>query len=255
MKAITSFYFDGFIGVGAWIILLVIGTAFASWVAALSDTRQQQARSWVFAAFAPLLILIVSGILDLYDAIAASFSTTQWSGADILAVLGLAGVGITVFVTLFYIFIQQGNPPLVQTPIPNPPGNDVHQPLPRPSQIYFEDKTIIELENVQREAVTQIEALPSIASLVSHATSYPITEGTNTIGRSERQNSVIIDDPFVSRWHAVIWAAEERFVIADWASAKGTFVNGKAVGASGQELHLNDIVKLGQTEFRFMVHH
>ncbi|MGH7888981.1 MAG: FHA domain-containing protein [Thermodesulfobacteriota bacterium] len=64
-----------------------------------------------------------------------------------------------------------------------------------------------------------------------------------TVGRA-RENDILIDNPSVSRHHAIIQKKGERFAIRDLESANGTFVNGRKVDSS--ELTLGDVVLIGK---------
>jgi len=69
------------------------------------------------------------------------------------------------------------------------------------------------------------------------------------VGR-ERDNELVLTDPRVSRYHAVIELDNGRWVIRDQNSANGTFVNGKRISA-GKVLHPDDHIQIGDTEMVF----
>ncbi|MBI4537664.1 MAG: FHA domain-containing protein [candidate division NC10 bacterium] len=58
---------------------------------------------------------------------------------------------------------------------------------------------------------------------------YTLSSGELTIGRTAG-NSIVLENPGVSRRHATIRAEGERVLIEDQGSANGTFVNGQKVG-------------------------
>jgi len=64
-----------------------------------------------------------------------------------------------------------------------------------------------------------------------------------TVGRA-RENDILIDNPAVSRHHAIIHKKGDRFAIKDLESANGTFVNGRRVDSA--ELGLGDVVLIGK---------
>jgi len=67
-----------------------------------------------------------------------------------------------------------------------------------------------------------------------------------TIGRD--QAKIVIRDPKVSRPHAKFTIEDDQFVIWDFGSENGTFVNGERIrGAT--PLNENDVIKLGDTVF------
>jgi len=71
-----------------------------------------------------------------------------------------------------------------------------------------------------------------------------------TLGRAP-DNDIILEDPKVSRHHAVIAFTEERYSITDLESANGTFVNGIRVRESHHPLRAEDVISLGDTELTF----
>jgi len=72
-----------------------------------------------------------------------------------------------------------------------------------------------------------------------------IKDGT-VIGRSE--GDMILDDPKVSNPHAKITFEDEVFVIWDFGSKNGTYVNGEKI-RSATEMKENDTIKIGDTTF------
>jgi len=71
-----------------------------------------------------------------------------------------------------------------------------------------------------------------------------------TLGRAP-DNDIILEDPKVSRHHAVIAFTEERYSITDLDSANGTFVNGIRVVRESHPLRVEDVISLGDTELTF----
>ncbi len=71
-----------------------------------------------------------------------------------------------------------------------------------------------------------------------------------TIGRAECD--VILNEERVSRKHASITIVRvDKFTVTDLASRNGTFVNG--VRITSQQLKHNDLIRIGDTTFRFTV--
>jgi serine/threonine protein kinase len=70
------------------------------------------------------------------------------------------------------------------------------------------------------------------------------------LGRSRATETHLLD-PHVSRVHCQIQADGEAFVLLDFDSAGGTFVNGKRV--SRHTLQPGDIVRIGDTRLQFVV--
>jgi pSer/pThr/pTyr-binding forkhead associated (FHA) protein len=73
-----------------------------------------------------------------------------------------------------------------------------------------------------------------------------------SIGRAS-DNSICIDDPNISRYHAVIEARSDGYWLSDLGSRNGTTVNGQA-SASGIKLQDGDLISVGDArtlEFHF----
>jgi pSer/pThr/pTyr-binding forkhead associated (FHA) protein len=70
---------------------------------------------------------------------------------------------------------------------------------------------------------------------------YTLASGELTIGRTAG-NSILLENPGVSRKHAVIRAEGSRVIIEDMGSANGTFVNGQKAGT--QELKDGDEIQI-----------
>ena len=73
--------------------------------------------------------------------------------------------------------------------------------------------------------------------------------GDTTFGR-EPESDHVLQDPAVSRSHALVRFHEGRFTLHGMASRGGTKVNGEAL--VGRVLQANDVITLGRTELAFM---
>ena len=78
---------------------------------------------------------------------------------------------------------------------------------------------------------------------------FRLRDGKNIIGKSIVDSNVIIDDESIGKQHVKITYANSEFHIVDLDSPKGTFVNGTQIRQ--QQIIDNDIVKLGDIEFKF----
>jgi predicted component of type VI protein secretion system len=70
-----------------------------------------------------------------------------------------------------------------------------------------------------------------------------------TVGKGE-QNDVVLDDPTVSRLHAVLEHFAAGWCVTDLGSSNGTFLNGERIWAQ-QRLRHGDEVRLGRTRLLF----
>ena len=86
------------------------------------------------------------------------------------------------------------------------------------------------------------ETLPENAFLIIEGVKvYPLTVPVVNIGR-RLDNTLVIDDPRVSRNHAQLRAIKGRFVLFDLNSTGGTFVNGQR--ANQTVLYPGDVISL-----------
>ena len=82
-----------------------------------------------------------------------------------------------------------------------------------------------------------------------HLQEVELPAGETTIGRSDECH-VTIDDPAMSREHAMIVVTSEQVIVRDLGSRNGTRINGqRVVGAI--ELHNGDRIRLGSQEILF----
>lgn len=78
----------------------------------------------------------------------------------------------------------------------------------------------------------------------------PIPEGTSRLGRGFA-SEIQIDDPTLSRRHAILVREDHVTTVLDDRSANGTFVNGKQINR--QELKHGDKVAFGRIVMRYVV--
>ncbi|MEQ8155130.1 MAG: FHA domain-containing protein [Clostridiaceae bacterium] len=69
-----------------------------------------------------------------------------------------------------------------------------------------------------------------------------------SIGR-KGDNSIVLNDSFVSGYHAKLYIRNEDFYVEDLNSTNGTFVNGLKLNGS-KKLNISDELKIGTVVFR-----
>ena len=84
--------------------------------------------------------------------------------------------------------------------------------------------------------------VPAAFLIVDGVRTFHIEEALTTIGRQEG-NTLIIDDPRVSRRHAQLRFTQNRFILFDLGSTGGTFVNDQPV--TQHVLVSGDVISLG----------
>lgn len=97
-----------------------------------------------------------------------------------------------------------------------------------------------------KELEATVRSAPDIKPTVTLQTT-PGQE-TVTIGRSS-SNAIVLDDPLVSRHHAVLTQTSQGYLVHDLNSLNGTFVNG-TVAWPGAIFGPHDRLSIGRTHFR-----
>ncbi|NIM58807.1 MAG: FHA domain-containing protein [Candidatus Aminicenantes bacterium] len=89
----------------------------------------------------------------------------------------------------------------------------------------------------------------NIISQDGQISDFPIAKKKTTIGRS-RDNDIVLADPRVSHYHAIIIEQDKNFVLTDLGSHNGTMINKKFV----QKFLLkhDDEIKIGNTKLTFL---
>lgn len=105
----------------------------------------------------------------------------------------------------------------------------------------YEDIDVTELEMPHVETL----AMLWVKEGRRRGRTYPVKHGT-VVGRKE--GNLILDDPKVSSTHARFNMEGDNFVVWDFGSANGTYVNGKRI-REATVLDENDLVKIGETVF------
>ncbi len=99
---------------------------------------------------------------------------------------------------------------------------------------------------------TTAEGIPAVACLVATTGQvFRLTGAASQIGRSA-VNDVVLDDPEVSRRHAVISDTGTSFVITDLRSANGVFLGGRRIRGS-VPLADGDRIRICRHEFSFEI--
>jgi len=112
-----------------------------------------------------------------------------------------------------------------------------------------------EREPVEIEERSEAERTTPVGKLVSKdgAYSFDIHDGTNTIGRREADNDIVISDPYCSGRHADLTFGDGKFTITDVGSTNGTMINGVKLDANvPRDLVPGDEITLGRTVFTIM---
>ncbi|HYH61370.1 MAG TPA: FHA domain-containing protein, partial [Solirubrobacterales bacterium] len=97
----------------------------------------------------------------------------------------------------------------------------------------------------------QVSQRPVPASLLNGSERVPIASESLSIGRAE-DNDLTIADEKASRRHAVVFARDGQWWVADLGSRHGTCVNGQPIGEEETILESGDSIEIGACELRFL---
>jgi hypothetical protein len=152
-------------------------------------------------------------------------------------------LGVVVFVVLFW---GKKRRPAPRAPAAVPPS---YPPTPRPSPAphtlppppaAWQGETMVTPHAVMAELV--VEEGPDAGQR------FPLKPNTR-LGRGP-ENEIVLRDPQVSRYHAVINLTGSEYVIADLGSANGTSVNGVRI-SQPCPLNQGDVVAIGSDQLVF----
>ena len=111
------------------------------------------------------------------------------------------------------------------------------------------DSSLDEINDLQEKSGDDVGALPEDTFVILDGTRVvPLNQTVVNIGR-RIENTIVVDDPRVSRTHAQLRAINGRYIIFDLNSMGGTFVNGKKVNQS--ILYSGDVISLAGADFIF----
>src|SRR6266436_7972514 len=101
--------------------------------------------------------------------------------------------------------------------------------------------------SIERSDLPILPRLIAIYGPLNCRTFY-LEEPVVSIGRLE-SNDIILEDPFISRHHCVIRKVGEQYLIEDFNSANGTYVNGERVSTGS--LKEGCLIEIGASQFIF----
>lgn len=148
------------------------------------------------------------------------------------------------------------NETFIDDVIRNTPQNKAS--LPSSSRTVFGDEN--EFESVSTPTGTKVqrvfrESRKLVGWLVSYTieplgVDFKLYEGRNIIGR-DIDCGITVNDNMVSAKHAVLLFRAGKFSITDTQSSHGTFVNDTDIELEPYYLQDGDVIKMGQTIFKF----
>ncbi len=146
-----------------------------------------------------------------------------------------------------------------KTTIDDGPGNDRTEAVGQNNNFKNTGRTIFfdETENDLngKKEVMKRDFRKLVGWLVSYTIDkrgidFKLYEGRNTIGR-DSECQIIVPDGAVTGRHAVLLFRNGKYSITDQQSSNGTYVNGDDIELDPCYLKDGDIIRIGQTIFKF----
>ncbi len=142
--------------------------------------------------------------------------------------------------------VPMGNPGVAPTPT---------GAAPMSSRTMFGDFDDMSTTNGNRGQQTYREARKLVGWLVSYTldplgVDFKLYEGRNIIGR-DMDCGITVNDNMVSSKHAVLLFRAGKYSITDSQSSHGTFVNDADIELDPYYLQDGDVIRIGQTVFKF----
>jgi hypothetical protein len=143
-----------------------------------------------------------------------------------------------------------GNTPVGGGTVVNRPAQNVG------SRTVIIDETVVTNTDGRAEVVQQTRNTRKLVGwLVTYShdamgVDYRIYEGRNIIGR-DLECSISVADSQMSGKHATLLFRADKYSLTDQQSTHGTFVNDEDIDLEPRYLHDGDVIRMGQTVFRF----
>ncbi|MEZ4661403.1 MAG: FHA domain-containing protein [Caldilineaceae bacterium] len=155
-------------------------------------------------------------------------------------------------------------PKTVQTPPPKSTSfwddeEDLSDELTMIPQRPEDDEATYRVREVERPLIGRLVRATSDPNLPRELPIYSLIPASGErrqihIGRHSKNNTVVINDPRVSREHAVMIQRDDRLYLRDNGSSAGTFLNWKRLNP-GEELLLrhNDLISFGEVAYELQL--
>jgi pSer/pThr/pTyr-binding forkhead associated (FHA) protein len=132
------------------------------------------------------------------------------------------------------------------------------KPMPIPlsdNHTVFGDEVVKNIEGKQVVETEYRRGRKLVGWLVSYSVDkmgadFRLYEGRNIVGRDNDCNITVLDK-MISGKHAVILFKNDKYKIKDELSSHGTFVNDRDIEDEHAELHDGDLIRMGETVFKF----
>lgn len=235
--SVYQWWYFGLGGVGGWIVFLFIALAAMASVFVHSSNRGLRVPGWRLGTIAPIILLLPT-VLFRFGDMNIDPQASEW-----FLVLGVLGTAICIAAAVGYFASFWGQEaPSAEMPAPMmyvPPVQP--EPIAPPRAEMWSPAAPVK----RRER--------AMAWLVDEAAGrqYQLFKGDTRIGRKPEANDIVLNNPTVSREHALIREGGGVFTIYDRGSTGGTLVNSQRI-RQPVILYHGDVIELGEVRLVFM---
>jgi len=139
-----------------------------------------------------------------------------------------------------------------------PFGNNSGRNISPANRTVFGDENEIEITSTGQRIEKKIyrESRKLVGWLVTYSldtmgTDYKLYEGRNIIGHDSKDCNIVVNDNMMSSKHATLLFRANKYSITDNQSSHGTFVNDEDIELAPRHLNDGDMIRMGETIFRF----
>jgi S-DNA-T family DNA segregation ATPase FtsK/SpoIIIE len=91
-----------------------------------------------------------------------------------------------------------------------------------------------------------------LVELAGPGTVHHVYEGRNTIGRDPDSSDIVLDEPRISKLHAILVIEQDQAILLDAASANGTRVDGVELRHDKATLPAQSLLQFDERAFAFL---
>ncbi len=239
--SVYKWWYWGIGGIGGWLLFFFIALAAAVCIFVDSSNRGLRVPSWRAGAVVPFVFFLPT-ILFRFGDLNIDPQASEW-----FLVLGVLATAICIAAAVGYFATYWGQQ---EAPVMN--VSPQYPLMPEPHQPAVSQRS--------PEPISWRQPLPQtsrrervMAWLVDQATGrqYQLFKGDTRVGRKEQVNDIVLNDPTVSREHALIRESNGVYTIYDRGSKGGTYVNSNRIRQPTIIYH-GDVIQLGETRLLFM---
>ncbi len=234
--SLYNWWYSGLGGLGGWSLFFLLAVIAIAYVFFDSSNRSIKAAGWRTATTLPLILFVPTILFRFSMQTTFSSQASEW-----FLVAGILGAMISVASAIGYAVSYWGIEPASSEVPP------VITPPPLPSRSYEPPTEPIRPQPMRPRR----EAAPAWLMDEQTGRQYQLYRGDTRIGRKKDVNDIVLDNPTVSREHALIREESGVFTLYDRGSKGGTYVNGRRLYRPVILYH-GDIIRLGEVQLTFV---